>query len=380
MPKSRLRWCALISVLLIGGAAFYHLSSGAAHKGGKGEEQIPVMLASATEGTLPDTISALGTVRPRNVVTLRARVDGAITALPFREGDLVRQGQVIAHIDARPYAAALRQAEAQLMRDRATMANVAVDKDRAVKLAEIGAGPDQAAKTLSSQLQAAHATLAADMAAVDAARLNLSFTTITAPTSGRVGQRLVGVGSVVRASDLTGIATITQIDPIDVQFPLSEDRLGEAVKAHRDGAAVTVLTRDGAGQLAGAKLDFLDNEVQQGTGQFIAKAQITSGAEQLWPGQLVSVRIALGMAKGVVVPRAAVQGSGDEAYVYVVTNGKAQIRPVRITLSGMDKGIEKTVIASGLKVGEEVVVDGQSRLKAGAKVVAANSGKRESGQ
>ncbi|WP_064504871.1 efflux RND transporter periplasmic adaptor subunit [Frateuria defendens] len=328
---------------------------------------VPVSVGQAGRRDVPEWARGLGTVQALNVVTVKSRVDGQLDRIAFVEGQMVKAGDLLAQIDPRPFQVALAQAEANQRKDDAQRANAQTDLKRYAELAKMQVVPAQQLDAQQAQAQSLLATVAADRSAADNARLQLGFTRIVAPISGRVGQRLVDQGSQVHASDTTGLVTITQLEPITVTFLVPQDALPAVMRAGRAGAArVEVDTRDGRLHLADGTLVYVDSQVDPASGQILLKAQFANADHALWPGELVSARLLLQVhPQAVVVPAQAVQRDQNGAYLYVVGAGRtAQPRPVR--LGPADGGTQ--VIESGVSAGDTVVLDGQSRLTAGSRV------------
>lgn len=328
---------------------------------------IPVSVGQAEQRDVPVWVSAIGTVQPLNVVTVKTRVDGQLDKVAFTEGQMVKAGDVLAQIDSRPFQAALDQAQANMRRDDAQRANAELDLQRYAKLSRLQVVPQQQLDAQKAQAQSLLASVASDRGAVDNARLQLGFTRISAPISGRVGQRLVDQGSQVHASDTTGLVTITQLQPITVTFQVPQDVLPEVMQAQAAGPAkVVVSTRDGSRHLADGALVFVDSQVDAGTGQILLKAQFTNEDRMLWPGEFVAARLLLRVQpQAVVVPSRAVQRDQNGTYVYVVdADHAAQSRPVKLGVANGDQ----QVVEQGIHVGDTVVLDGQSQLTPGTKV------------
>ena len=330
---------------------------------------VPVATALATRRDLDLWLQAIGTVTPINVVAMKTRVGGQLQRVDFVEGQAVRQGDLLAQIDPRPYRALLAQAEATAAKDQALAASGRVEQARAAKLASLGAGATQLADTLKAQRDAADATVAADQALVDTARLNLDFTAIRAPIDGRVGLRAVDPGSIVQAGDPTGLVTITQMAPIAVLFSLPQTDLSD-ILAGQAVAPLPVVVHDtrATRRLAAGTLVFVDSQVDQATGQIRLKAAFRNADRALWPGELVTARLKLRTVRqAVTVPETAVLTGQDGPYVYVADAGsRAEVRAVR--LGPAADGV--VVVGSGVAAGETVVTAGQSRLVAGSPISA----------
>jgi multidrug efflux system membrane fusion protein len=327
---------------------------------------IPVQVAAVSRISAPLTIGANGVVEPMQTVAIEGQVGGTLEAVSFREGDDVQAGQVLFRIDPRPFEAALRQAAATLARDEVQARNAIRDAERYKSLAE----KDYVTKSQSDQAQATaaalQATLQADSAAVDNARLNLAYTTIRSPISGRTGRLLVRQGNLVRPG--TGpLVVINQLRPILVRFPLTQrDFPALQRRAARGPVSVRVSATDSTPVSDAGTLAFLDNAVDSLTGTITAKARFANGNDALWPGEYVRVMVELEVQPDVIaVPTRAVLAGQQGNYVFVVGGDKvAKVRPVEV---GRAVGT-MTTIDKGLEPGEQVVIDGQSRLVPGATV------------
>jgi multidrug efflux system membrane fusion protein len=331
---------------------------------------VAVTMATVQAQNQPILRTGVGTVTAAASVTVKARIDGQLDAVGFTEGQDVKAGQVLARLDPRTLQAQLGQAQAQQARDEAQLANARVDLQRYTHLVSEDAATAQqldTQKALVAQLEAAVQT---DRAAVRYAQVQLSFTTITAPISGRTGLRLVDPGNIVHAADTNGLVVINQIDPIAVLFTLPEDVVAEVHRAEQGShraLQVQALARDGHSVLATGELVLLNNQIDTNSGTVQLKARFANPAHTLWPGQYVDVRLRLGELNGALtVPAGAVQRGQAGTYAYVVgADGKAQVRPV--TVQQIQNGL--AVIATGLQAGEQVVADGQYKLRPGSAVV-----------
>ena len=337
------------------------------------EPGVPVSVAAVQRRDVPVYLTGLGTVQSNNAVQVRARVDGTLIEVPVQEGQEVRAGQVLARIDPRPYQAALNQAVAKQQQDQAQLANAQHDLGRTSALVR----QDFASRQQLDQNQAAvaqfTAAVAADAAAADAARINLGFTTITAPFDGRVGLRQIDPGNLVRAGDSTPIMSISQIHPIAVVFTLPQEdlpRLAAAMPERR--LPVAALPAGADTPLDQGLLLTIDNAVDPSSGTIRAKAMFPNAASQLWPGQFVRARLLLDTLRGALtIPSQAVEHGPDGLFVYVVRpNATATRQPVTLR---SDDG-RTAVVTSGLRDGAVVVKSGQSRLDEGARVTVVQGG------
>lgn len=332
----------------------------------QGTPPVPVQVASVTQIAAPLTIAANGVVEPLQTVAIEAQVGGALDTVTFNEGQDVVAGQVLFKLDARPFEAALRQAEATLARDEAQKQSAQRDAERYKTLAE----KDYVTKSQADQAQAtAEATLAtvqADKAAVDNARLNLNYATIRAPISGRTGRLLVRRGNIVKPN-AEPLVVINQLRPILVRFPVAQHDFPALQRRNARGPVpVNVVMADSGRVGEAGTLAFLDNAVDSLTGTVTAKARFTNQASELWPGEYVRVSVELDVQPGAVaVPTRAVLAGQQGNYVFVIGSDKlAKVRPISV---GRPVG-ELTTIDKGLTPGEQVVVDGQSRLTPDAHV------------
>jgi multidrug efflux system membrane fusion protein len=328
---------------------------------------VPVAVSTATQRSAPDVVSANGSVEPLQTVSVESQVGGILERVDFHEGDEVRKGQVLFRIDPRPYQAAVAQAEANLARDSVQAENSRQDAERYARLAKqdyvTQSQADQAAATAAARA----ATVKADSAALANARLNLSYTVIPAPITGRTGSLLVHPGNLVKAN-ASPLVVINQIQPILVRFAVPGAVLPLVQKyGGRDGGSLNVTATPGAGVAEEAgQLTFVDNAVDSTTGTVTLKARFANRDRVLWPGEYVAVRLQLYVQpNALVVPSQAVITEQDGSYVFVVDSaGHAHRRKV-----SLDRALDDNVIiAQGLVPGETVVVDGQSRLSEGATV------------
>jgi multidrug efflux system membrane fusion protein len=330
-----------------------------------------VTVAVAAIQDVPVAITALGAAQAWRSDTIHAQVSGKLLAAPFTEGTSVRAGQLLAQIDPAPYRAALMQARGALARDQAMLENARIDLARDRTLAAQDSIARQTADTQAALVKQDEGVVLADQGAVAAARVNLNWTRITAPISGRLGVRLVDPGNLVAPSDATGIVTLDQIEPIAVTFSVPEgdfQRLADLSGGFRAPLATEAYSQETGARLGTGALTIADNHVDPATGSVTLKARFPNADHRLWPGQFVNVRLTLQTLRAaVVVPAAAVNQSPRGPFVYAVgADGKAAMRPVRV------EGVhgDLAVIAQGVKAGDRVVTDGQLTLKPGAAVKA----------
>jgi multidrug efflux system membrane fusion protein len=328
---------------------------------------VPVAVAAVSREDVPVRLEALGSVTAFNTVTVRPRVDGQLMRVLFREGQFVRRGDLLAEIDPRPFQVQLEQAQGQLARDRAQLANARVDLARYQTLLSEDSIARQNVDAQASTVAQLEAALEVDQAAIHNARLNLTYSRVTAPISGRVGLRLVDAGNVVSASSTTGLVVITQVEPIAIVFTLPEDALQTVLPRIRARATLPVdaFDRSGATRLASGSVDTVDNQIDQSTGTVRVKAVFENRDHALFPEQFVNVQLLADTQRGqLVVPAGAVQQGPQGAFVYVVRHGNAVVRPVTAGIMNA----ERTSIVHGLNAGESVITDGFDRLRNGSAV------------
>jgi multidrug efflux system membrane fusion protein len=327
---------------------------------------MPVGAAAAVSGDIRITLNALGTVTPLRNVTVSAQTSGRLLSVDVKEGQMVKQGDVLAEIDPRPFQAALSQAEGAMARDQALLANARIDLQRYQTLFKEDSIAKQQLDSQQSLVHQYEGTLKSDQGQIDTAKVNLTYTKVNAPVGGRVGLRLIDPGNNVQNGG--GIITITQLSPIDVLFTIPEDSLPPVLKKLHSGIAPSVDVYDRAGQtkLASGTLASLDNQIDTSTGTVKAKAEFANDDESLFPNQFVNVRVLLDVMKdAVVIPTSALQRGADGLFVYVVKPDRTVM--VRVIKTGPTEG-ERVAVTSGLQVGETVVTDGADKLREGSKV------------
>ena len=373
-PSRRGRWLgalvALLVVLALGGAAWYliHRPAPKGPGGPGGGARVTVGEATARRADVPVYIDALGTVTPVATITLRPQVSGVLTQVLFTEGQMVTKGQLLAQIDPRPFQQALMQAQGTRQRDEAQLANARITLQRYQTLLAQDSIARQDVDTQAALVQQLEGTVTSDRASEKTAQLNLDFTRVTAPISGRVGLRVVDAGNVVSSGDAAGIAVITQINPVDVQFSVPQDRVPDiqARAAEDKRLPVTALDRTRSNVLDKGVFLTLDNQIDVQTGTVRAKARFQNAAGTLFPNQFVNIRLLLRTLQGaVVVPVTALRTGAAGDFVYVVNEDRTvSMRPVK---RGQGT-VENIVVTEGLKEGERVVTEGGDRLTDGASV------------
>jgi len=329
---------------------------------------VPVAVAQARKGDMAVHLTGLGTVTALNNVTVRSRVDGQLVRIAFTEGQMVREGDLLAEIDPRPFKVQLMQAEGQFAKDSAAFQNAQADLRRLEGLVKQGIISRQQLDTQTSNVAQYEAALKSDQAQVESAKLNLTYSRITAPISGRVGLRLVDAGNMVRAGDASGLATVAPIQPINVVFAIPADHIQKVLSQNAKGGKLPVEAwdRDLKTRLATGALSAIDNQVDTTTGTVRIKALFANEDRTLFPNQFVNARLLVDTLHGVVIiPTVAIQRGPQGAYVYVVkSDGTVDL--VVIDTQGTDG--DNTAVTKGLSGGETVVTDGLEKLRPGSKV------------
>jgi membrane fusion protein, multidrug efflux system len=332
---------------------------------------IPVMATPAAAANVPIILRGLGSVTPFNTVAVKSRVEGNITRIHFTEGQEIKAGDLLIELDARPFQAALDQANATLAKDQANLANAQADLARYARLLKDSFAPEQQYATQKATVAEDEATVKSDQAAIDAAKLNVEYASIRSPIDGIVGIRQIDLGNLVQANSQT-LVVVTQIKPIYVIFSLPEADIPR-IRAAMAKRKLEVQAYDAADQqpVSRGVLNLIDNQVDHTTGTVKLKAEFENSDEALWSGQFVNAHLVLKVVKnGVTVPAAAVQIGPNGRFVYVVRSGETvELRPIKVTQTESNVSL----VGTGLAAGEQVVTSGQFRLTPGAKVVVSAS-------
>ena len=395
-PSSKSRWwlwVLIFAVIALGG--WYYRNSRSATpsdsaaapgapakgKGGfsAGAMVVPVVVATAQRGDLPVYFNGLGTVTAFNTVTVRSRVDGQLISIAFKEGQFVHEGEVLAQIDPRPFQVQLEQAQGQLAKDQAQRKDAEVNFERYKLLFQEGVIPQQQLDTQGALVGQFDGAITSDQSQINNAKLQLTYSRITAPISGRIGLRLVDVGNIVHATDANGLLVITQLQPISVIFSLPQDQLPEVNTKLRSGVQLVVdaYDRDDTAKIASGKLQTIDNQIDPTTGTYKLKSIFANSDNALFPNQFVNVHLLVDTKRNLtIVPASAIQRGPQGTYIYGVAkdpaskDATAKIYPVTIAqMTGNNVGL-----SAGANPGDMVVIDGQDKLQDGTKVNPSTAG------
>jgi membrane fusion protein, multidrug efflux system len=379
-PPPRRAWRGPVIIigllLLVGVAWFWHRNAapGAAgpNAGNGQDDPVAVSVASASKGEIPESIPALGTVTPLATVTVKTQISGQLIQVAFKEGQMVQQEDFLAQIDPRPYQAALEQAQGNLRRDRALLANANLDLTRYEGLVAEDSIAKQQLDTQASLVEQYEGTVVGDEAQVATAKINLQYTHIVSPVSGRVGLRQVDAGNYVTPADTNGLVVVTQLQPITVIFPVPEDNVRAISRRLREGTTipVTAYDRTNTTKLAEGKLLTVDNQIDPTTGTIKLRAEFDNKDGTLFANQFVNIRLLVDVLHDqIVIPSAAVRRGAPNGvattFVYRVNGSKVAVVPVTL---GQSDG-ERVAVQSGLATGDLVVTEGADRLRDGAAIV-----------
>jgi len=375
-PHSRRNALITIGVLVLIGLAAWFMTRGGSGQsgpasGGRGFRRVAatVGVAKVTPADVPETLSAIGTVQPIVVATVRPQLSGNLFTINFTEGQMVAKGQLLAQIDPRPYRLALAQAEANLARDEAQLNLARVDLQRYRTLLAQDSIARQQVDTQAATVKQNEGTVAADRAAVGTAKLNLQYTSITAPVAGRVGLRQADIGNYITPSDANGVAVITQTTPIDVSFAIPQANLPHILARRRSDAALPVTALDQGNATVLAKGTFLtfDNQIDAATGTVKAKARFPNPNGALFPNQFVNVTVLVDTLKGApTVPVTAVRHGSQGDFVFVLQPD--QTVKLQLVKTGPGTGTSVAIL-SGLSIGQTVITEGADNLDDGSKVM-----------
>ncbi len=376
--RSRLRWLfwVLLVLAIIGAAVWYYprpenqpKTAGRSQAGAP----TPVGLAPVQQGDMPVILNQLGTVTPLATVTVKTQINGYLTEVAFQEGQMVKKGDFLAQIDPRPYQVALEQAEAQLAKDQASLADAELDLKRYNTLVAQNSIATQTRDTQVATVGQDRAQVKLDQAQIDTQKLNLTYCHIISPVTGRVGLRQVDAGNYVQTSDANGIVIVTQLQPISVIFTVPEDNLPDVFKRWHAGAVlpVTAYDRSGTVELDKGTLNTIDNQIDTTTGTVKLRAMFNNENWILFPNQFVNVQLVVDTVHNVdIVPSAAIQRGAPGTFVYLLKpDHTVAVQKVKL---GPGDG-QHVAVLEGLQPGESVVVDGADRLRDGAKVTVASS-------
>jgi membrane fusion protein, multidrug efflux system len=376
----KLRWWAAAFVVIFGGIGIYFLipklglgqpqgQNKDGKKSGKGADRsLPVTAVPAHKGDIDIYVTGLGTVTAYNTVTVKTRVDGELMKVAFTEGQIVNKGDLLAEIDPRPYQVALTQAEGQMARDQATLDNANIDLQRYQNLIKTSAITKQQLDTQVATVRQSEGTVKNDQGMIDSARLNLTYCEIASPLNGRIGLRTVDQGNIVHATDTTGLAVVTQLQPIAMIFQMPEDNLPDVQRAMkpRPSLPAEAWDRDLQHKLATGRLLTLDNQIDQTTGTVRVKLEFANSDNKLFPSQFVNAKLLVDTKHNVMLaPGAAIQRGPKNTFVYVVKPDDTI--DMRNITTGAVQG-DQVEVSKGVEPGDLLVVEGADKLRQGIKV------------
>jgi len=369
----------VVGLLVTAGLVYYALSSSSdtagplrGPRGMMGATKVPVHVSTVQQGLIDQTVNAIATVKPLQTVAVRGQVDGVLERIYFNDGQRVKAGELLAEIDPRTYQVQLDQARGQLAQNQAQLKGAQQELQRHRILFQQNSISRQSLETKETAVQQLQAQIKSNQAEVARAQVQLDRTRITAPLEGRLGLRKLDQGNLVSAGNTDGIVLITQIDPIGVEFSLPQNQLSRLLEAMRQSESpLRVTLIDSKGQILSDKgrLQALDNQIDINTGTLKVKAEFENADETLFANQFVNARVFLGQDQGLLIPSHAVQRGAVGTYVYTLdAEDKVHIQVVELGTATL----EQTLVTSGLKEGDRVVVEGTDRLREGSQVEVMN--------